>query len=93
MGGFLERRRAEKQATTSARAAITTVVHSALADDILSEREETELLDTIEENGWTLARLWADLPDLADSVMLAKIADGRLPELDEHDREGRRGRA
>ena len=84
MSGFFERRKAERQATASARAAITTAVQSALADDILTEREEMELLDTIEENGWTLARLWADLPGLAHSVVLAKIADGRLPELDEH---------
>jgi hypothetical protein len=84
MSGFFERRKAEKQATAGARAAITTAVQSALADDILSEREESELLDTIEATGWTVARLWADLPDLAHRVMLAKIADGRLPELDEH---------
>jgi hypothetical protein len=84
VSGFLERRRAEKQAATSARAAIVAEIETALADNILSEHEEERLIETVERNGWTIARLWADLPQLAHSVMLAKIADGRLPELDQH---------
>jgi len=56
-------------------------VEQALADDILSETEETQLYAWAQAQGITAQEWIKRFPDLVDRMMIAKVNDGRLPDV------------
>ena len=56
--------------------------HEVLADDVLTSREETHLVNLLDALGVTIDLLAQRDADLYESLMIARINDGRLPNVD-----------
>lgn len=61
--------------------AFRAIADAMLADDILDEREESGLFKAGDALGITADSLYSDFGDLLSRIMVARINDGRLPEV------------
>jgi hypothetical protein len=63
--------------------ALRSYVETALADDLLTEDEEHSFSDVAQALGYDEDKIATQHPDLLQRMVVAKVNDGRLPEIDD----------